>query len=256
MKRYAHTEETIKHLLFSVFHDPKPNVNYTDHPKWDLLIETTQSTNEIVGLEFYKSLNPSMPQLCVPKFMDGFREFYYSSCTEKVAEKHLDTIHFPHRKQWTLPLLESVYKLSANISDETIHAAYDIALKMIKNESNLSILSGPISTGGLGSPAENLMLFNRNIVKAANSGVNVFNQMPFEPLFGRLHEHVVLQKKPGYSGQVFLDHFYGPLLESGKFSTLIQMQGWQSSTGARWEHNKAREVGMEVVQLEDVLVMA
>jgi hypothetical protein len=70
--------------------------------------------------------------------------------------------------------------------------------------------------------------------------------MSFQPLFSAVHE-IKKHEIRGYFGQVFLDRFYFPLMETGKFSTLLQLPNWESSVGAKKEYVKASALKMKAV---------
>lgn len=257
MKRYSQTEGEIKRLLEEIFVNPK--MDYQFNPKMERLIAVTENTNEIERLVMYKSINTQMPILCVPEFIKGFTEHYYSSSTACVAENKIDEIKFHHRYLWNNDFLNRVYGLVPSVSHKTILLARDIAMDMVSlTEGNLALVSGPISTGGKNSINENLIDFNRDVSLSAKRlnkiGTKVFNQMPFEPFFSAIHTMIDADSNDSYKGQIYLDHFYGPLLETKKFSTLVQRKGWETSTGATWEYEKAKKLGMRIIQM-DVEIM-
>ncbi len=105
-------------------------------------------------------------------------------------------------------------------------------------------LCGPISTGGLGSVEKNLERFDKKIKELKSSGINVFDQIPFEIPMQKL------KLKPNFKPIDLLEGFYLPLLESGKIKSLYFLPDWQSSFGARWEHDQAKRLGIEIVFLD------
>ena len=106
------------------------------------------------------------------------------------------------------------------------------------------LISGPISTGGRGSIEENLRAFSDAIRLVHLSGKTVFNQLPFEDKFIELS-----RKSTAAYFTPILDDFFLPILKSGKIKQIIFMKDWQSSTGARWEHAMAVELGIERISL-------
>lgn len=124
-------------------------------------------------------------------------------------------------------------------------AMAQIALEILRSvEGPVAELCGPISTGGLGSVEGNLSRFDQKIRELMESGINVFNQTPFETPMQKLKE------KPGFQPLDLLEGFYLPLLESGKIAKMYFLPDWQSSFGARWEHDQAKRLGIEIVYLK------
>lgn len=104
---------------------------------------------------------------------------------------------------------------------------------------------GPIATGGLGSLEANLSAFNEEIQKLQARGLHVFDQMPFEMPMQKLKKDL----KPGEYAYSILDDFYLPIFKSGNISTFYFMPNWQTSKGAQWEHNLAKDLGVEIKYL-------
>ncbi len=105
---------------------------------------------------------------------------------------------------------------------------------------------GPITTGGLGSIEKNLKRFNEEIRKLQKTGVEVFDQMPFEESMQRIKK---LHETKGYLTNLLYE-FYLPIFESGLIRTLYFLPDWKTSSGARWEHEQALRLGIEIVYLE------
>lgn len=105
---------------------------------------------------------------------------------------------------------------------------------------------GPISTGGLGSIPANLDMFNKTIKELQSKGLDIFDQMPFEKSMERLSKE--LREKGIYDHSILTD-FYYPLFSSGHICAFYFMPDWESSKGARWEHDLANELGIEIVYL-------
>lgn len=75
-------------------------------------------------------------------------------------------------------------------------------------------------------------------------GVNVFDQTVFEESLWRI------LKTPYAKGKDhLLGTFYLPLFESGLIVTLDFLPNWESSYGAVWEHNKAQQLGLQIIYL-------
>lgn len=118
---------------------------------------------------------------------------------------------------------------------------YQVALGIIERMPEpIGLVSGPISTGGVGSRQENLALFSRYIAQLSWQGRNIFDQMPMQEHFSRLLEAGVPD---------LLEHFYGTLLDSGLIRTMYQIPGWYTSTGAVWEADRATRNGITLIRL-------
>jgi len=103
---------------------------------------------------------------------------------------------------------------------------------------------GPLTTGGRGSFSENLKHFGKAIDFLNDQGRVVFDQRPFETPFRKLENQKVKQQN-GYDTDL-LEKFYLPLFESGRLSELYFLPGWEYSTGARWEHDQAKRLGIKI----------
>lgn len=126
---------------------------------------------------------------------------------------------------------------SANLMPEFFAIAMNILNHM---PDPVSLVCGPISTGGKGSIPKNLEVFKEYIVNLQKGGRTVFNQLPFEEKFGELASRSTLK----YFTPI-LDDFFLPLFKSGKIKEMCFMPGWESSTGARWENDMSDKLGIK-----------
>lgn len=109
---------------------------------------------------------------------------------------------------------------------------------------------GPITTGGAGSVAKNILVFQNAIEDLQRSGKNVFNQLAFEkPLWKIMKEFPRQWGRPNKKDLQLLEQFYGTLFGSGLIKTFYFIPGWEYSFGACWEYGKANELGIEIVML-------
>lgn len=104
---------------------------------------------------------------------------------------------------------------------------------------------GPVTNGGFGSVEENLNHLSKQIEELQEKGLTVFDQIPFEETFHRVVRDETLNQKY----QNILTDFYEPLFTLGRIDTLYFVKGWESSRGANWEHDKAKELGLSIVYL-------
>lgn len=135
----------------------------------------------------------------------------------------------PH-KYWTREDVGAVAKAKDFV--ELREIAERIIARM---DGDVGMVCGPITSGGAGSINKNLAIFRRRIRELTQAGVPIFNQLPFEPKFWEL------RCLPGTDREdQLLYEFYGYLLRYGLIKRLYFIPGWETSYGARWEHNKAR----------------
>ncbi|MDB5188186.1 MAG: hypothetical protein JWO50_706 [Candidatus Kaiserbacteria bacterium] len=125
-----------------------------------------------------------------------------------------------------------------------------IALGELKSLGNaVSIVCGPITTGGRGSIKDNVAVFGATIKKLSETNI-LFNQVPYEGSIARLRQIWHNEGNTGYCMPI-LDVFYAQLFESGNITKAYFIPGWESSFGARWEHNEMKLHGVEIVYLTD-----
>jgi len=112
---------------------------------------------------------------------------------------------------------------------------------------NVTMVCGPITSGGLGSVGKNLEHFARVIAALDARGENVFTQLPFEAPMKRVKD------TDGYymGDNHLLEAFYLPLFRSGYVIRLSFIWGWASSYGTRWEHDRGTELGLDLRYLKE-----
>ena len=112
---------------------------------------------------------------------------------------------------------------------------------------DVHVVSGPISTGGVGNLLENIEVF-RGITEILRQemGLNILSWVPFElkirPL---LAEWQKCNDKNSYCTPI-LDDFYHACFHSGKITKVHFIHGWESSFGSRWEHDLCEKLGIEI----------
>lgn len=137
-------------------------------------------------------------------------------------------------KYWTDKHINDLNK-ARNFSD-CLKVAYDVIDSI---DGQVGIVSGPISTGGLGSIDKNLAEFSKYIDIMESKGEKIFNQLPFERKFQELAEG-----SKGYFMPI-LEDFFLPIFKSGKIKKIWFMPGWQTSTGAKWEFEIADQLKID-----------
>ncbi len=113
------------------------------------------------------------------------------------------------------------------------------ALEVLQRMSEpVHMVSGPISTGGVGSLEGNIHIFKSTIEHLAEAeGLNMFSQLPFQDKMIELaREWHEAHPKESYCMPI-LSEFYEPIFASGHVECLHFIHGWEQSKGSRWEHD-------------------
>ena len=130
---------------------------------------------------------------------------------------------------------------------QSVGDLYLIAMNIISKMPKPFVeVCGPIGTGGFHSFEKNLNAFNETIKKLQGEGLVVFDQMPFEEPMQKLKKK--MDSKSEIASAILTD-FYYPIFESGMVSAFYFMPNWQTSFGAKCEHEKAKELGIKIVYL-------
>jgi hypothetical protein len=129
---------------------------------------------------------------------------------------------------------------------ETIAETFAIAERVLNRMPDcLGQVCGPMNNGGRGNLKDNMEVFRDMVHHLHDKGIILFDQLPFEDTFHRLTRG----ENPTQTYQQVIDDFYELLYHTGKVRTLYFIPGWKTSNGARWEYNRAKELGMEIVEL-------
>ena len=123
----------------------------------------------------------------------------------------------------------------------------DIVIEIINRiPKKIEMVSGPISTGGVGSKIENLKVFESVVeILILESKLNIFSQIPFEEKMNELYREWYVNNPDEKYCMPILEEFYERLFSSGKVKKLHFINDWQSSFGARWEHDNCDRWGIE-----------
>jgi hypothetical protein len=146
-----------------------------------------------------------------------------------------------HQKYWT----DADRKAFIEAKSFKDLAALTVAM-LERRPHSFHMVSGPISTGGVGTRSGNQHVFAAVIERiSARDGLPVFSQIPFEDKILEL-KNAWFEKNPGesYCMPVLLD-FYEPIFKSGKIAALHFIHGYESSRGAVWEHDGCDEWKIE-----------
>lgn len=117
---------------------------------------------------------------------------------------------------------------------------FPVALRVIsripKNRPR-TIVTGPITTGGLGTIELNSAALQKAIALLQAKGFRIFDQFPFQEAMTRMMREWHVQHGHGKYCAALIEDFYGPILEhEDLIHGMIQMPGWESSKGALMEH--------------------
>jgi len=136
-----------------------------------------------------------------------------------------------------------------NLAD-SLHDLVPIAEEILglQEDKSLVIVCGSISTGGR-SVEENLVVFEKSIAAMPHYGYLVFDQMPWEKKIEFFHHLFYKTNDPNVYHWDILEVFYKPIFSSKKIKTAFFLPGWKRSTGASWEHEKCKELGIEIIYL-------
>ncbi len=128
---------------------------------------------------------------------------------------------------------------------KTFEELAKIALRIIdRMPQPVEMVCGPLTSGGLGSFEKNLQVFKKYIRLGEKVGLNIFDQLPFEP-----HLHRIWEENNAKDPNELLERFYGTIFKSGKIKQLDFIPGWRSSIGARWERKTARKLKIKIADI-------
>lgn len=107
---------------------------------------------------------------------------------------------------------------------------------------------GPISTGGANSIEKNLKRFEEAVATLQQQGIEIFNQVPSEIPMQQI-KSTRAREFDSYD-DTLLDDFYLPIFESKLVHKLYFLPDWESSIGAKWEHEQALRLGLKIEYME------
>ena len=223
-------------------------------------LEASLQTNEVKAIQFQQvdNLLYCFPIIQKEAFTTTVHRILWNKTLSGVVgkfQKSTASMDFKLRKYWTLQDFIELEQLEKLDNPKLILQKALIVAKRVLRRSpkNLGVVCGPISTGTK-SVKENLRIFNRTMYKISQT-MNVFNQLPFESLFARVHE---LLKKPEYvhlmvegsSSLFFMRNFYDAVFAVNKNWKPHFIHGWKHSTGAKDEHRIFTLLNSPIVYLK------
>lgn len=143
-------------------------------------------------------------------------------------------MHDVHYRYWTSRDRQDLERAGTSLS-EMQRIAIRVALRM---PPGLHLVSGPITTGGVGTITGNLLVFRRVIERLADAEYrNIFSQLPFETGMVEFHRIWKAQNPNETYCWPILREFYDGLFATGRFAMFHFIHGFRSSIGACWEHD-------------------
>ncbi len=112
-----------------------------------------------------------------------------------------------------------------------------MAIARLETRNDLSIVCGPISTGGTGNQIYNFTVFNIAVRALEDRGFELFDQIPYEYGLRKLLHKWEHEGNTGYCMPI-LEEFYAPIFDTGKIARGFFLPTWYTSFGTKWEHRK------------------
>lgn len=232
------------------------------------------ATNEIAGLK-YLPLEGRLSCLISPIFIDGCSDeaaFLNLAVGERYAQLlaaahvQMGQLQFNAHKNWHNDHLVELDKISRlNDPEKMLSESLYIALSVLRksdHKSFMAMVCGPISAPG--ARQDNLYRFNRTVMEVGKH-MPVFNQLPFETVFERVHEllsttHIGLLDSSDENSsedigekrsKFFMERFYERVIKEGhpKWKPYF-MKNWEKSVGAKTEHELFKLLGFDPVDIE------
>ena len=131
---------------------------------------------------------------------------------------------------------------SAHRFDDVAKIAITMLARHRHEGQNVSMICGPMTTGGCGSFEANMEHFRKSVKVAVRYGLFVFDQTLFQDAMIRISNW----KSGAAYPQDVLEIFYRNIFESGHVDKLIFLPDWESSKGARWERSIAADLNLPI----------
>ena len=154
-------------------------------------------------------------------------------------------MNLSHYQHWTQEEMDRLHRFVS------YSQASEFAMEKLKRLPQPVVqVCGPLTTGGRGSFQANVQMMHQGICLLVTQGKVIFDQRPFEvPMFKVLQS----RKNSGYDHSL-LEEFYLPLFESGLIKEFHFLPGWQSSTGAKWEHKQACKLKIDIFYISELML--
>ncbi len=143
-----------------------------------------------------------------------------------------DDVHYRH---WTPADRRALQRAGSSLP-----RLCDIALEVkSRMPEEIHLISGSITSGGVGSIEGNWLVFRRTIEHLiVHERLNVFSVHPFQAGMHSYHTEWARRAKPGDYCWDILFEFYLPFFTSCTSAMFHFIHGYESSRGATWEHQQ------------------
>jgi len=160
----------------------------------------------------------------------------YQQCTEAEVQAIAAATNYEQLRDIALSQLARM--------DKTLWAT-----PAIKYVTQIGIVCGPISNGGVGkgNVAINMKVFAAAVTHFVQQQDGFFfSQVPFEDKIKELKQPDVIALGKPVANQKLLDVFYAPLFASGLIKKMQFLPDWPTSDGARWERQRGEQLGITI----------
>lgn len=106
-------------------------------------------------------------------------------------------------------------------------------------------LSGPMTTGGLGTLELNVQFMRTATQSLIDQGHAVFDILVFHDTIMRL---LAMRDDPSYPYEL-MEIFFRGMFASGHIHAVYFLPGWETSVGSRWERDCVTQLGLAIVDL-------
>jgi hypothetical protein len=132
------------------------------------------------------------------------------------------------------------------VDAESFEELAAIAVAELRKRNELvDMVCGPITTGGTGNPSYNFDIFNATIEGLTRLGHTLFDQRPYEFGLNKLVRQWQEAGNNGYCLPIF-DTFYTAVLDQRFIARAWFIPRWQTSTGAKLEYKRFRELEIDM----------
>lgn len=130
---------------------------------------------------------------------------------------------------------------------QSFHELLTIGIDLAKRLTPPAIqLSGPMTTGGLGTLESNVEFMRTATQSLIDQGHAVFDILIFHNTIMRL---LAMRDDPGYPYDL-MEIFFRGMFASGHIHAVYFLPGWESSVGSRWERECVTQLGLAIVDLK------
>lgn len=131
----------------------------------------------------------------------------------------------------------------------SFEAMAEVAIAEIEQlGASVSLVSGPITSGGTGVAEHNLAIFRACVRALLDEEVVLWNQLRYHTCTVALVEEWHAQGNEGYCLPI-LHRFYRPVFATRRFREAFFIPGWRKSYGSAWERRELLVHGVTLIDL-------